>query len=55
MAGKELTLELAGREVRITSPDKVLFRERGETKLDLVHYYDAVDEPLMRRWAAGRC
>ncbi len=48
MAGKELTLELAGREVRITSPDKVLFRERGETKLDLVRYYDAIAEPLMR-------
>jgi DNA ligase D len=41
-------LELAGREVRITSPDKVLFRERGETKLDLVNYYAAVAEPLMR-------
>jgi DNA ligase D len=41
-------LELAGREVRITSPDKVLFRERGETKLDLVRYYAAVAEPLMR-------
>ena len=41
-------LELAGREVRITSPDKVLFGERGETKLDLVRYYAAVAEPLMR-------
>jgi DNA ligase D len=41
-------LELAGREVRITSPDKVLFPERGETKLDLVRYYAAVGEPLMR-------
>jgi DNA ligase D len=41
-------LELAGREVRITSPGKVLFGERGETKLDLVRYYAAVDEPLMR-------
>ena len=41
-------LELAGREVRITSPDKVFFRERGETKLDLVRYYAAVAEPLMR-------
>jgi len=48
VAGKELTLELGGREVRITSPDKVLFKERGETKLDLVRYYDAVAEPLMR-------
>jgi DNA ligase D len=41
-------LELAGREVRITSPGKVFFRERGETKLDLVRYYAAVAEPLMR-------
>ena len=41
-------LELAGREVRITSPDKVLFGARGETKLDLVRYYEAVQEPLMR-------
>jgi DNA ligase D len=41
-------LELAGREVRITSPDKVLFKERRDTKLDLVRYYAAVEEPLMR-------
>jgi DNA ligase D len=41
-------LELAGREVKITSPGKVLFRERGETKLDLVRYYAAIEEPLMR-------
>ena len=47
MSGEQV-LELAGREVRITSPDKVLFRERGETKLDLVRYYAAVGEPLMR-------
>src|SRR3954453_21198187 len=49
MAGSDAeVLELAGREVRITSPGKVLFRERGETKLDLVRYYAAVEEPLMR-------
>ena len=49
MAGDDAqVLELAGREVRITSPDKVLFAERGETKLDLVRYYAAVAEPLMR-------
>jgi len=47
-AGDAQVLELAGREVRITSPGKVLFRERGETKLDLVRYYAAVAEPLMR-------
>ena len=49
MAGSDATvLELAGREVRITSPDKVLFPEAGATKLDLVRYYEAVGEPLMR-------
>jgi DNA ligase D len=48
MAADAEVLELAGREVRITSPGKVMFRERGETKLDLVHYYAAVAEPLMR-------
>ena len=49
MAGSDVqVLELAGREVRITSPGKVLFGERGETKLDLVRYYAAVAEPLMR-------
>src|SRR3954466_577225 len=49
MAGSDAeVLELAGREVRITSPGKVMFRERGETKLDVVNYYAAVAEPLMR-------
>ncbi|WP_028062081.1 non-homologous end-joining DNA ligase [Solirubrobacter soli] len=47
MADEE-TIRLAGREVRITSPGKVLFSERGETKLDVVRYYAAVAEPLMR-------
>jgi DNA ligase D len=43
----ETLVELDGREVRITSPGKVFFPERGETKLDLVRYYEAVREPLM--------
>jgi DNA ligase D len=41
-------LEIDGRDVRITSPDKVFFPERGETKLDLVHHYVRVAEPIMR-------
>jgi DNA ligase D len=40
-------LEIAGRPVRVTSPEKVMFDERGETKLDLVHYYEDVEAPLM--------
>jgi DNA ligase D len=41
-------VEAAGREVRVTSPGKVFFPQRGETKLDLVRYYLAVEEPLMQ-------
>jgi DNA ligase D len=42
------TLEIDGREVRITSAGKVFFSERGETKLDLVRHYLRVGEPLLR-------
>jgi DNA ligase D len=40
-------LTVAGHDVRITSPGKVFFPERGETKLDLARYYLAVAAPLM--------
>jgi DNA ligase D len=43
-----IELEIAGHPVRISSPGKVLFSERGETKLDLVNYYLAVAEPALR-------
>ncbi|HEY7346311.1 MAG TPA: non-homologous end-joining DNA ligase [Gaiella sp.] len=45
---EEHVLDVAGREITVTSPDKVFFSERGETKLDLLRYYLAVGEPLMR-------
>jgi len=38
---------IAGHEVKISSPSKVFFSKRGETKLDLIDYYAAVEEPLM--------
>ncbi len=34
--------------VEITSPDKVMFLERNETKADLADYYRAVAEPLLK-------
>jgi DNA ligase D len=46
--GEEHVLDVAGRSVAITSPGKVFFPERGETKLDLVRYYLAVAEPFLR-------
>ena len=49
----EQTLDIDGRPVAITSPDKVFFAERGETKLDLLRYYLAVAEPFLRA-AGGR-
>src|SRR6184192_1325426 len=36
------TLTVAGREVTISNPEKVLFPEAGYTKLDLAQYYLAV-------------
>jgi DNA ligase D len=41
-------VEAAGREVRITSPRKVFFPQADLTKIDLVRYYLAVEEPIMR-------
>ena len=48
VADDEELLELDGHEVRLSSPGKVLFAERGETKRDLVEYYLRVREPLLR-------
>ena len=42
------TIEAAGREVRISSPGKVFFPERGITKLDLVGYYLECEEAVVR-------
>lgn len=50
MASKDddaVVLEAAGREVRISSPGKVYFDERGDTKLDLATYYLAMEGPFM--------
>jgi DNA ligase D len=44
---EEVTIEVADREVRITSPSKVFFAAREDTKLDLVHYYLAVTKPFL--------
>ena len=45
---KSQIVEVAGREVTITNPDKVLFPSGGHTKLDLVCYYLAVAEGALR-------
>jgi DNA ligase D-like protein (predicted polymerase) len=50
---REAVLEIAGREVVITNPDKMFFPQTGHTKLDLVRYYAAVAEGALRG-IAGR-
>jgi bifunctional non-homologous end joining protein LigD len=53
-AGREhLTLSIAGRDVTLSNPSKVLFAEAGITKLDVVRYYLAVAEGALRG-AGGR-
>jgi DNA ligase D len=42
-----VVVEAAGHELVISSPGKVFFSERGDTKLDLVRYYEAVERPLL--------
>jgi bifunctional non-homologous end joining protein LigD len=43
-----LVLEVGGREVSVTHPDKVIFPEPNVTKLDLVNYYLAVADGALR-------
>jgi DNA ligase D len=48
VAGAYVDLDIDGRTVRVSNPDKVFFPERGETKLDLAQYYLAVREGALR-------
>src|SRR5437762_10353130 len=51
--GEREILTVAGREIAISNPRKVLFPQAGYTKLDLVRYYLAVAEGALRG-AGGR-
>jgi bifunctional non-homologous end joining protein LigD len=44
MAAKKTVIEVAGREVPVSNPDKVFFPRAGHTKMDLIRYYLAVAE-----------
>jgi DNA ligase D len=44
-----------GRTVRISSPDRVYFSARGETKLDLVNYYLSVGDGIVRALRERPC
>ncbi|MEX1909037.1 non-homologous end-joining DNA ligase [Janibacter sp. Y6] len=46
--GEDVHLEVGGRDVRISSPQRVYFPETGATKLDLAQYYVAVGDGILR-------
>src|SRR3954468_5940274 len=46
--GDPVEYEVGGRTVRVTSPDKVYFPQRGITKRQVVEHYIAVGAPLLR-------
>src|SRR3954465_13695253 len=41
--------------IRISNPDRVYFSERGETKLDLVEYYESVGDGIVRALRERPC
>jgi bifunctional non-homologous end joining protein LigD len=53
MPARQEILEIDGREVTITNPDKVFFPQAGYSKMDMVRYYLAV-APGAIRGVAGR-
>jgi DNA ligase D len=54
-AGAPIELEVGERTVRISSPDRVYFPARGETKLDLARYYIAVADGIVRALGDRPC
>jgi DNA ligase D len=48
-------LEVGGRTVRISNPDRVYFPARGETKLDLARYYASVADGIVRALRERPC
>ena len=48
-------LTVGDRTVRISNPDRVYFSARGETKLDLAHYYISVGDGIVRALRERPC
>ena len=53
MAERKEIIEVAGRTVTVSNPDKIYFPRTGHTKLDLVRYYLSVADGALRG-VAGR-
>ncbi len=48
MAGEKMILQIGGRTVSVSNPNKIFFPETGHTKLDLIHYYVSVADGALR-------
>jgi DNA ligase D len=55
VARDAVELEVGDRTVRLSSPDRVYFAARGETKLDLARYYLAVGDGIVRALRERPC
>src|SRR6185503_14474868 len=55
MAADGVEIEVGGRTVRISNPDRVYFPARGETKLDLARYYLSVGDGIVRALRERPC
>lgn len=54
-AGAAVPIEVGGRTVRVSHPDRVYFPATGATKLDLVRYYLAVGDGIVRALRERPC
>ena len=48
MSADAVEIEVDGRKLRITHPERVYFSARGDTKLDLVNYYVECETAVVR-------
>jgi DNA ligase D len=55
MASPFVEIEAGDRIVKVTNPDRVYFRARGETKLDLANYYLSVSDGIVRALRERPC
>ena len=49
------TVEVGGYQVRVSNPDRIYFPDLGATKLDLVNYYVAVGDGIVRALRERPC
>ncbi|MET0425232.1 MAG: non-homologous end-joining DNA ligase [Actinoplanes sp.] len=54
-ASAAVEVEAGGHDVRISNPERIYFPDLGLTKLDLVHYYLAVGEGIVRALRERPC